>query len=344
MKKTFAWMVMLVSLLMAGCETDFDTTGDWEDITVVYGLIDHSQPVQYVKINKAFLGKGNALVMAQEPDSVSYGNSLNVRIEEWDDDVLVQTILLDTTTVYDKEPGVFYAPEQVVYKTRPYNLYGYDTVTGQYTWLNPDDTYKLVIENTKSGKTVTSHTGLVRDFSISKPNYGSTTINFKNMPNLYYTLEWDVADNGAIYEILIEFTYRELAYNSTDTVTKTLVLSKGESIPTTFQDEITYPYLTSSFYGTILAQVPYDDPAVEANIKERYSENVIFTISVATKELQMYIETNKPSTSVVQEKPQYTNIDDGLGIFASRYSKSRAKRLHAESVDELKTLNIKFIY
>jgi len=337
-------MVILVSLLLAGCETDFETTGDWEDITVVYGLLDHSQPAQYIKINKAFLGKGNALLMAQEPDSVSYGNSLNVRIEEWDDDVLVQTILLDTTTVYDKEPGIFYAPEQVVYKTQPYNLYGYDTVTGQYTWLNPENTYKLIIENTKSGKTVTSRTELVRDFYINKPNFGSTTINFKNMANLYYTLEWDVADNGTLYEVRIEFTYRELAYNSTDTVTKTLVLSKGESIPTSFQDVITYPYLTSSFYGTVLDQVPYDDPAVEAGIKERYSEHVIFTISAATKELQRYIETNEPSTSVVQEKPQYTNIDDGLGIFASRYSKIRSKRLHTESVDELKKLNIKFVY
>ena len=54
-----------ILFFMNSCETDFDTTTDWEDITVVYGIIDQNDSMQYIKINKAFLGEGNVLQFAQ---------------------------------------------------------------------------------------------------------------------------------------------------------------------------------------------------------------------------------------------------------------------------------------
>ena len=34
-------------------ETDFYTTADWKDITVVYGIIDQNDSIQHIKINRA---------------------------------------------------------------------------------------------------------------------------------------------------------------------------------------------------------------------------------------------------------------------------------------------------
>ena len=33
-----------------------------------------------------------------------------------------------------------------------------------------------------------------------------------------------------------------------------------------------------------------------------------------------YLSVNKPSIGIVQKKPEYTNIENGLGLFASRNS------------------------
>ena len=41
-------------MLFSACETDFDVNAEWEETTVVFGLLDDSKDIQYIKINKAF--------------------------------------------------------------------------------------------------------------------------------------------------------------------------------------------------------------------------------------------------------------------------------------------------
>ncbi len=43
-----------------------------------------------------------------------------------------------------------------------------------------------------------------------------------------------------------------------------------------------------------------------------------FELTVANDELSTYLEINSPITGVIQERPEYTNINGGLGLFASR--------------------------
>ena len=43
-------------------------------------------------------------------------------------------------------------------------------------------------------------------------------------------------------------------------------------------------------------------------------------MTVGSQDLKTYILVNKPSTSIVQERPQFTNIENGIGLFSSRYS------------------------
>jgi hypothetical protein len=50
------------------------------------------------------------------------------------------------------------------------------------------------------------------------------------------------------------------------------------------------------------------------------------------------MDLNKPSTSLVQERPAYTNIENGIGIFASRTKKIRTfNKLSQKSNDSLIT-------
>lgn len=45
-----------------------------------------------------------------------------------------------------------------------------------------------------------------------------------------------------------------------------------------------------------------------------------FILTIANEELATYLEINNPVTGVIQERPEYTNINGGLGLFASRAS------------------------
>ncbi len=52
-------------MCFSACSTKLDVTGNYKETMVVYGLLDQSQPKQYIKVNKAFLGEGNAFSYAQ---------------------------------------------------------------------------------------------------------------------------------------------------------------------------------------------------------------------------------------------------------------------------------------
>jgi hypothetical protein len=85
---------------------------------------------------------------------------------------------------------------------------------------------------------------------------------------------------------------------------------------------------------------------MEANVKERYTNDVDFIISVAAADLNTYMEVNEPSNSIIQERPEYTNIDNGTGIFSSRYRNIRTKKVHPETIEEIRSQlpGLKFVY
>ena len=78
----------------------------------------------------------------------------------------------------------------------------------------------------------------------------------------------------------------------------------------------------------------------------RYDPNVIrvpdsveYIFTVASEELSNYIEVTNPSNTIVQEKPIYTNISNGIGIFSSRTDNTifspRKLRLSDRTYDSL---------
>ncbi len=351
----YTLVFLFFSVLISACETDFDTTAPYKDITVVYGLLDQKDQNHYIKINKAFLGEGNALIYAQEADSSNYGYPLEVVMEEYNENgQLVNTLEFDTTTIYNKETGVFYAPEQVVYHGKldlafeikvVLNISG-DTVSIDTFWLNYKSTYKLKIKNPVSQKEIYSETKLVHDFDITKPGFGQT-IRFVTDPINPKEFKWGKAENGGMNELKVTFEYSEVYQNSSDTVYKSIELISSTVNSPPSSSTISYYYWDNDFFTSCLNKIPYSDPAEEANVVARFSGPVITAVAVAETEFTLYMEVYEPSTSIVQEKPEYTNIENGIGVFSARYRKSKSKKLHTETITDLQKIDdnvLKFEY
>lgn len=325
--KRYAIILMIFSSLLVfnSCETDFNINADYEDVTVVYGLLNQDSTT-YIKINKAFLGEGNTLIMAKIEDSSNYQNELNVTLEEWDGNNQISTFILDTITITNKEEGVFYNPHQVLYKT--------DAL------LNEDYTYKLKIINAE--KEISSETKLINDFNLVKPRMGGTYLLLTEESQK--AVEWESAKNGIRYEVVIRFHYKEKFIDQADTICKYIDWELGtvKSSNTDGGEPMDMLYFGASFFLLCGQNIPYDDQALEDRVHYRLTSNVEFILSVAGEDLNTYMEVNEPSSSIVQDKPEYTNIENGIGIFSSRYQKTRSKLLKSESVAVLEELNIKF--
>ena len=353
MRSYFLQIIFLAgfALFLNSCETDFTTIAKYEDITVVYGLLDQKDSNQFIKINKAYLSEGDVLTYAQDPDCTNYLYKLNVWIEEWTQDGdSVRAYICDTTSIYNKEPGQFYYPNQVLYNwQRPEAPIGFeyiiiginDTIGASPIWLNEDNVYKLMIKNPESGKIISAQTNLVNEFNFTSPP-PSQFINFKNTPESQKKFEWNAAKNGGKYEFEMRFYYYEVFNNSPDTLETYIKLVSTGVGQSQGSNKLSYYYLDETFYSTCNNLIPYSNQSQEDNVKDRLSGNVVVIVAVAEEEYALYISVNEPSTSIVQDKPQYSNIDNGIGIYSSRYFKRIIKDLHTESIVELKKLNLKF--
>jgi len=329
--------IVLILPFLNSCKKDFSVNADWKDITIVYGLISQNDSVHYLKITKAFLGPGDALTYAKISDSSNYRpGELTVYMDEYDETghTFFRTIWFDTLTIHTKEPGdsIFYYPDQLVYKAS--------------AKLKESYTYKLFIHNKLTGKEITSQTTLVSNFSVSTPDK-YTRIMFATGQN--NTVEWTSAKGGRRYQLVIRFHYSESPVTVTNWTPKYLdwlVFSDDLSLTTAGGEDMFSTISGSAFYSVLAANIkPPVDPD-NPTIK-RSAGKVDYIFSVASDDLNTYMEITEPSSTIIQYRPPFTNIINGIGLFSSRYINSiDSLRLNDGMVDSIrsnpKTANLGF--
>lgn len=311
--RIYLLFTLILSLFLSSCETDFDLTADYKDITVVYGLISQNDTMHYLKINKAFLGEGNALEFAKEEDSMSYYNDLEVKIDELKGTEVTNTFYFDTTTITNKDQGIFYYPEQTVYASR---------------YIMPSDnsskTYRLQITNKKTGKIITAETALIHDFAFSSPRPGQPVIGFNS--DFPQKIEWKSAVNGKRYDLSMRFWFEEVHKGSADTISRYVDWSLGavKSSGILGGQSMELQYQPQGFFTVVNAKIPYKagDAMSEDQVQSRLVNRMEVIFSVAGDDLNTYMEVNEPSSGIVQDKPDFTNIINGIGLFSSRFTKN----------------------
>ena len=326
---------MATTFLLSACSTDLDVIGDYKETTVVYGLLDQSQTTQYIKINKAFLGKGSALEFAKVKDSTQYVNSLNVVLQRIKNGVQQGAdITLSPDNTIPKNSGVFYAPDQA-------NAI-FSTTSALYT----DSQYKLVIKNTETGNEVSSQTSLVSDFNFTKPGATNPSFAFITSTNANprFFVEWISSLNARAYQLIIRLNYTDSTITNGNIVKyvdwvfptqKTQNLSGAETMGADFHGQDFF-----QFVGGLME--PYPD------LFKRTAGNVELRLVAAADDLNTFIEVNAPSTGIIQQKPEYTNVTNGLGVFSSRYNKTPFSRpMTSLTIDSLAcgqyTKDLKFL-
>ena len=320
----FLFTIFVILTLFSSCKKDFNVNADWKDITIVYGLLSQVDSIHYLKITKAFLGPGNALEFAKIGDSSNYRpGELTVRIDELDPTghTFIRSIPFDTITIHTKEPGdsVFYFPDQLVYKsTAP---------------LHEANVYKLIIHNNRTGVDITAKTVLVSNFSITTPDSYTRPV---FLPGETSKVEWTSAKEGRRYQLVIRFHYSEKYPTDTVWTKKSvdwLVFSNELSRTTKGGESMLKTIMGDAFYSFLGANIKPVDPLIR-----RVTGRVDYIFSVASDDLNTYMEVTEPSTSIVQYRPPFTNVTNGIGLFSSRFVNSLdSLRLGDNMVDQIRT-------
>ncbi len=318
MKKSFLLFYVFI-LFFTSCETDFNINAKWKEVPIVYGILNQNDSIHYIKINKAFLGDESALVMAKIPDSSSYGANIKAFIIAYKNGAFFDSIPLDTVTINNKDTGLFYYPSQLVYKTS--------------IILNESYYYKVYFKNIKTLKEFSSDSiSLVQSqgFRIERP-FGST-INFNGLPPYEPKLQFKTTKYGKRYQVSFCFYYSEKDLNTGISTEKYVSWNLGEikteNIEGNEPVEISYG---EQFYSNLQSKIKL------AENVQRKSVKIEAIVYVAGSDLSTYMDVNSPSGSIVQERPQYSNIRGGFGVFSSRCDLRKTFLLDANALDSLVT-------
>jgi hypothetical protein len=323
------------------CSTELDINGNKKEVMVVYGILDAASSTQYIKINRAFLGEGNALEYAQIPDSTLYPYLLDVKLDVVNSNgqsVLSTPLTADTVNVYKDGGGVFFSGYQTYYrfdfKSNIAALATINTFTNDTTWLKSDYRYKLIIIDNVTGNIYESEAPGLSNILIETPPSSSTTISFytDNQSNVKFSS----VKNGKIYEGKFTFHYYEIYdSNPTDTIEKTIDwnLATVKSDNTSGGELLYMNYSNWTFYDLLGQAIEQRDDV------QRYTGYVFLSITIGAEDLNTYMDVNQPSNTLIQDKPSFSNISNGIGLFTSRYSyrRSRPMKLNTNTKDLLKT-------
>lgn len=278
------------------------------------GLLNPDTNYQVIRINKTFQAQGNAHTAAAVADSSNYpAGALSVIVTS----SASESITFHDTLVATGDNA--FGNQQRLYVANWIPSYG-DKIN-----------YKLTVKNNGSGKTVTNKTPLVLQKKItdlrSPSNTGLRLLDNTGAPGEGEVRFYNVSA-GKIYNAIIRFNYMEVR-NGTDTTKKWIDYDAGSVVANSTDLEVKITFSAEQFFKKISEKVVRTESSTQFMFYSAKSIQIILT--AGDENIHNYMLVNAPSSSLNQNKPEYTNLVGGYGLFASRSRKSFVARMDGNS-------------
>lgn len=321
MSKKILYILLVSPFIYTSCNNDLEVIGEWKETAIVYGLLNPGDSVNYVRVEKAFLGEGNALLMAQHSDSIYYGSNVSVVLERRKNGQVLSTLVMERDSTIPKEPGTFANDGHVVYKTSQK--------------IFSDSDYSLIVHNEQNGYTATAHTPIVDSLTFVNPTPSPLVQTVSWVDNNGPTpidVRWITGADSKVFELAIRFYYaeRKLADLTADTNVIELRYPKIKTINSSAGQNLNITVTGDEFFNflkTKLGAPPAD--------YYRVAHKVEFILNSGAEEFSIYLDVIGASPGISQTAGVYTNINNGLGIFSSRTTQNMTKGLNSLTKDYL---------
>lgn len=337
-KFLFRALGLLILLSTASCKVEFSPNGTWTEIPLVYCVLDQDADSTFVRVQKCYLGEGNQYDYASISDSINYPQgSLTVQLLKWksvrgkysmltiDPSAIApqQVIQCDYILHRDKVDGQFYGPEQPLYACRTKGL------------LDTASVYQLLVISNITGDTIAkASTYLLGDCQnpanmLIKPSVHSRFQFTGTGSNKACEMQWYSLPRARQYQLEVYFYYHEF-YRSFNGAAYDTVITPHEiriSCPTVKSNLIASQQNCRLARQTFLSVVRDSVLACNFNLHQGeadvdYSlipeDTVAVVINACSEDLAAYLFLHQLSDGINQEQHQYSNIEGGLGVFASR--------------------------
>lgn len=298
--------LLLTALLATGCKSDLEVNAPYKNITIVYGLLskNDANDRHYLKINKAFLGEGNAYVYASVPDSTLYADAdLQAQVEQLNaEGQVVNTFPVSSEIMDGRDPGIFPYPQ--------HKLYYFDAQ------LDSTSFYRISI--VAKGDQLTATTAVAQVPILSAGIVNPLSLPFRVYDgNAYvnYNITFNSSPNGKRYEVSYRFRWREMYAVGDTSEEKSFTQLAGTVIANTLTggQPLTVSIPGEGFFQTVAEKVP-----MTPGVMKRIVTGFDLIWGVGGSDLNTYMQLANPISGVIEERPDYSNVEGGFGLVSSR--------------------------
>ena len=344
------------------CKNDLNVFAPGKELVSVYGIINTNEPVQNIRINKVFLTTGDANVAATDNNVINYNaGELTVTLERYMTGSSTKTVtsqgslkteIVLTETVMTTPSGAF-GNQQRVYQTtdKLYHTGEYKLVIRKTSELNTviASAQTVVIDSvrpytnvmpfcyyintTLPNQSYPMHGGYIPD---SPPGTGTKQIAYLDYSifSKIQKITFKSAINAKTYSVIMRFHYTDSLlvgspishYVDYSFFPQQVAKLDGSEVLTTFQ------FTANDFYTNLAMEIAKTG---NTNIKNRRSDYIEYIVSAGTENLYTFLQVNAPSTTIAQDKPSYSNITGGVGIFGSSSTTIVSKDLWPSFTDNI---------
>lgn len=312
MKKPF-WGLLMGLTLLCSCDNTLEINADWRETPVVMAFIDLTQDSQIIRIQKTYqnsIDKSTAEV-AQIADSL-YMRNITVNIHNTANPSLVKSF----SRISPRKEEGFFSNRDSSYWGAPSNGF-----------FRSGQNYTLRIKSGETGNEYIATTQMIDTASIDF--FPSIDIEDTTPPNFTYTI-LTTGKNVYILDYAIRIFFEESQIsNPNNKVEKYIDYYIRRNQPNNSGNRLSFGISKTNYRNFIRNQMK-KDPTVTRSFKR-----LEYVVIAANRDFADMIETNKPSSSVIPKIGDYSNITNGIGIFACRNITRRTQGLNQASVDLL---------
>lgn len=357
--KLYTGLLAIALISLSSCKNDLDVLAPGEETVSVYGVLNPNESVQNIRINKVYLTDGDALTAAQDVNQINYGpGELVVTLQRFMTGSSTPTL----TTIGNASKKEIVLTETVV------TTAGGGFNVNQRIWQTTDKLfksgeYRLTIKRASDNSTIAyAQTNVIDSVSTSAAaSYNNPFSYIPNNPSVYplhggypaipqttdipkylnyyvfsnqKTITFKSVPNGKIYDVIMRFHFTDSS--ATGSVTKDSIdfnfnqqraatLEGGE----VFQN---FKFTVNDFYINLASELQKRN---SQNIVARKTKYMEFIVYAGTDNLNTFLLINQPSNTIAQDKPFYSNITNGVGIFACQSSSRVTKDLWNDFIDKI---------
>lgn len=292
---------IVLSTILLSCENDVEINADFQEKTYVLGLLSAQSDTNFVKITKTFLDDNtSAIQLAQDPNNLYY-DTLDVTLNELgSSNNIVNTFRLQKS-LRSKVDGLFTTERNEVYYTD--------------APLKQGSTYVLAIDKLNGSPVTSGETQITSGVTIERPrNVNKLTFVDIRKTIINYRFEFETTTNVGDFTASMVFNYIEI--NNIDSIRKSIAIPIASFTNPSLGVKVeSFVFEGQRFFNALEANIPASNNPPKRLLIDN---GVDIIVEAADADYTLYRDVNGPIDGLAQVRPEFTNINNGLGLFASR--------------------------